>query len=203
MNNIKPNELLAFVIGVILGGTLTYVFFSNQHSHSHDGTHQITQPDEEYHVHADFLIYINDDKINLSEEVYMTTATQELHEHAHLHDGNGEVQHMHSEGITFAEFINSLGLTVTDDCISYNEETYCDNDTKQLQLFVNNELYDGPITGFEAKDEDRLLLYYGPYDEEKITTYMNEVKNDACYYSGTCPERGIAPPESCGLTCEL
>ena len=196
MDSIKKNELIAFAAGVLLGSFMTFQFLSAQNSTDH-------QHYDEYHVHADFLIYIQDEKIDLEKEIYMTTSEQELHEHAHLHDANGEVQHMHKEGITFAEFINSLGLNVTDECITYDGTEYCSSEEESLLLFVNNEQYEGSITNFEAMDEDRVLLYYGPYDEEKITGYMNEVKNDACFYSGTCPERGIAPPESCGLTCEI
>ena len=133
----------------------------------------------------------------------MTTAQQELHEHAHLHDGNGEVKHLHQREVAFAEFLDSLGVTLSDTCIIYEDEEYCSNETKELRLFVNNEPFSGAITDYEITDEDRLLVYYGEYDEETITRYLNEVKNDACYYSGTCPERGVAPPESCGLTCEI
>ena len=202
MTSIRKNEVLAFIFGIVVGGVFTSQLLVPTFS-THDGTHQITQPDEKYHVHADFLIYIRDEKIDLAEAIYMTTAEQELHEHAHLHDGNGEVKHLHSPEITFVEFMNSLGLNLTDDCLTYEGEKYCSNETEQLRLFVNDESFIGDITEYEITDEDRLLIYYGVYDEEVITSRMNEVKNDACYYSGTCPERGIAPPESCGLTCEL
>jgi hypothetical protein len=70
-------------------------------------------------------------------------------------------------------------------------------------LFVNGELFTSPITQYVPVDNDRILLYYGNYDLGTIQPYLDAIPNDACYYSGTCPERGIAPDEECGLTCEL
>jgi hypothetical protein len=70
-------------------------------------------------------------------------------------------------------------------------------------LFVNGELYSAPYTEYEPVDDDSILLYYGDPQNESIQSYIEEIPDDSCYYSGTCPERGIAPPESCGLTCEL
>jgi hypothetical protein len=176
---------------------------SEHYGHQHGHSHQITQPYEEYHVHADFLIYLNDEKVDLSGDAFMTTSEQELHDGAHLHDGNGEVLHLHQAGVTFSEFLASLGITLSNDCLTIDGEEYCTDDQRQLGLYVNYEPYPGDITAYEPLDDDSILLYFGEYDETKITAYMNEVKDDACYYSGTCPERGVAPAESCGLTCDI
>lgn len=196
MKQITRKELIAFAAGLLLGAALTYQFINVPKEHN-------DYLSDDYHVHADFLVYLNDAPLNLSEDDYMTTAEQELHEHAHLHDNEGQVQHMHEEGVTFAEFLESLGFELTPECMTVGEESYCTDEKNVLLLFVNDQPFEGDITTFEAKDEDRVLLYYGEYNAGKITTYLDEVGDDACYYSGTCPERGIAPPESCGLTCEL
>ena len=56
---------------------------------------------------------------------------------------------------------------------------------------------------FDLVDEDKVLLYYGDHSRENIESWFEQISNDACIYSYTCPERGTPPPESCGLTCEL
>lgn len=205
MKHIQKKELLACCLGVLIGALFAYQIVppDNHDEQKHGDAHQITQPDEDYHVHADFLLYVEDQKIDLSTDEYMTTAEQSLHKDAHLHDGNGEVKHIHAENITFVEFLGSLDILMTNDCITIDETQYCENDAKQFSLLVNNELYSGDYTEYVPVDDDRILIYFGDNVPEKITSFMNEVKNDSCYYSGTCPERGIAPPESCGLTCEL
>ncbi len=204
MKHIQKKEILACGLGILIGALFAYqILPDNDHAHTHEGTHQITQPDEEYHVHADFLIFVNGEQVDLSDESFMTTATQSLHTDAHLHDGNGEVKHIHAEGITFAEFLNSLNIQLDSTCLSIDDTEYCSSDSKVLALYVNNEPYEGVYEEYIPVDDDRVLLYFGENNPEQIATLMNQVKSDSCYYSGTCPERGIAPPESCGLTCEL
>jgi len=172
------------------------------HANHHDN-HPIADPfDSEYHVHADFHIVINGTLVNLDDNRFQTTSQQELHEGAHLHDNNGDVKHIHAEQVTFAGFLHSLGIALTDSCITL-DNTYCSGEVEEVLLFVNGELYATPISQYVPIDDDRILLYYGNYDLEAIQPYLDAVPDDACYYSGTCPERGVAPNEECGLTCEL
>lgn len=201
----RRTEIIACLVGLVIGASLTAWFIvpSGTLFSSPSTTHSITQTDEEYHIHADFLIYVNDTKLDMNREEFMTTNEQTLHTQAHLHDGNGEVLHLHEPGVTFAAFLESLSLVLTEDCLTVATTAYCTSEESQLSLYVNAEPYPGAITEYEPIDDDAILLYYGAYNKELITTYMNEVKDDACYYSGTCRERGVAPPESCGLTCEI
>jgi hypothetical protein len=204
------NELLACCLGIIVGGAGTALALGEMASllpgsggeHGH-GEHPIADPsDDEYHVHADFLVYLEHEKLDLAKPEYMTTDEQELHTAAHLHDGNGEVMHIHEKGVTFAEFITSLGFAITDTCLTTPAgEQYCETSEQKIQLYANGETVD--LATYEPVDDDQLLLYYGDPDHERISEYLKAIPDDACYYSGTCPERGVAPPESCGLTCEL
>lgn len=190
-----------FILGLVVGASFANILLPNHDNH-HD-QHPIADPfDSEYHVHADFHIVVNGTLVDLSDDVFQTTSQQELHEHAHLHDNNGDVKHIHAENVTFAEFLDSLQITLTDSCITLDNQ-YCSGETKEVLLFVNNELYTEPISQYVPIDNDRILVYYGVYDLETIQPYLDAVPDDACYYSGTCPERGVAPPESCGETCEL
>ncbi len=192
----KKIELVACAVGVIVGGLLMYAwqFVATP----------VTDPyDMPYHVHADFKIYIGNENIDLASDEYMTTVEQELSDHVHLHDNNGDVEHIHLEGVTFTEFLGTLGLTLTNDCLTYKDTKYCSNEKEKLQLFVNDTRYTDSIESYVPQDEDRVLVYYGNATNEDMRTFLDSVTDDACFYSGTCPERGIAPPESCGLTCEL
>ena len=200
-NSLQP--IIAFVLGACIGAGLVYFFL--QHTTASKHTHPIADPfDTEYHVHADFQIFVGDQQVDLTDDTFMTTGTNKVSEHAHLHDGNGEVKHIHSENITFASFLQSLDITLTADCLTlFEEDAMCSTPEQQVQLYVNEELYTEPLTEYEPVDDDRILLYYGNPENENVQTYNQEIPSDSCYYSGTCPERGIAPPESCGLTCEL
>lgn len=198
----NTQTLVAFFAGLLIGGITTNILLpENQHTH-HD-QHPIADPnDDEYHVHADFHIVVNNTLVNLDDDIFMTTSTQEPHEHLHLHDNNGDVEHIHIEDKTFVEFLSSLEIEVTNDCITL-DDTYCADDENVFQLYVNNELYEGNTTDYIPLDDDSVLLYYGLDDTDLITKHLSNVPDDSCYYSGTCPERGTAPPENCGGTCEL
>lgn len=197
-------EVFACLAGMLVGAAAAWFVFGNDTGDFPATTHPVADPyDTEYHVHADFLIYIEDEPVDLSADRYMTTNQQELHTDAHLHDNEGDVKHIHAEGVTFAEFLTALGLDTTDECITTPEgEQRCENDGNVLQLYVNGEVT-SPLTEYVPVDDDRMLLYYGSPDNPNIESYLDAIPSDSCYYSGTCPERGVAPPESCGLTCDL
>lgn len=186
--------LLPGVVLLLVAGASYYLY--QKHN-------PFTYYEDEVHVHADFLIYINDKKIDLTDVKYQSSAEQILHKNVHLHDGEDNVIHRHAEGITFAEFLGSVGFTLTNDCLTADtNETLCDSEGSVLTLYVNKEPY-SDIVSYIPQEEDQILLYYGTTDNPKLNDYLNAITDESCIFSGTCPERGIAPAESCGLTCEI
>ena len=191
MQKYLPGILVLLII--VLTGT--YHLYSSQQL--------FFQKSKEVHVHADFIVHINNQKLDLSSTTYQSTTEKALHPHVHLHDGDDHVVHRHADGITFVEFLGSLGYTVSNDCFTNKvNETFCTDTENILTLYVNKKPVD-KIVSYIAQEEDQVLLYYGTRDNPNITEYLNSVTDESCIYSGTCPERGIAPPESCGLTCEI
>ena len=201
MNNINWFALaLGFVAGIRLVG-MTF-----GHRHHSDDSHPIgyANNENEVHVHSDFLVHLSGETYDLSADKYQTSSTQELHAHIHLHDNNDEVIHRHDHGVTMGQFFSSLGFTLTDECIiDDTQNEFCSDDSAELLIFVNDERIQNPAS-YVNQEEDRILVYFGdPQASEKITELLLKITDRACIYSGTCPERGTAPPESCGLTCEL
>ena len=197
-NSAQP--VIAGIFGACVGAGLVYFFLQTSAT-----PHPIANPfDTEYHVHADFRIFVGEQQVKLTDDIFMTSNQRTVHKHAHLHDGNGEVKHIHAEDLTFASFLQSLAITLTDSCLTlFDGQALCSGEEQEVLLYVNNELYTEPLNQYVPVDDDRILLYYGNPQDQSIQTYLEEIPSDACYYSGTCPERGVAPPESCGLTCEL
>lgn len=187
---------VSFLAGVLLviGGHLVY-----QQAYASPATYE----GDEVHVHADFLLYINDEQIDFSGDQYQSSATQVLHPDFHFHDNEDHIIHRHAADLTLAAFLDSLGYTLTNECITTDSgQTHCSDEESELLLYVNGQTYDD-ITSYIPEDEDQVLLYYGAPDNLAIETYLDEVTDKACIYSGTCPERGLPPPESCGITCEI
>jgi hypothetical protein len=201
--NTSPQPIIACVLGACIGAGLVFMFLQNTTESEY--AHPIADPlDTEYHVHADFRIFVGDEQVDLTGDTFMTTGNHNVSEHAHLHDGNGEMKHIHTEDLTFASFLESVDINLTSSCLTlFGGETLCSGEEQEVLLYVNNELFTQPLTQYVPVDDDRILLYYGNSQDKNIQTYLEEIPSDSCYYSGTCPERGVAPPESCGLTCEL
>ena len=155
----------------------------------------------EVHVHADFAVYINENKLDFSQTAYQSSVGHEKDEHVHLHDGDGKVVHRHAEGVTFARFLQSVGYTLTKDCLTTDtNEQYCTDASSTLAFYVNGSPADR--TTYVPQEEDKILLIYGPEGAD-LKSQLASITDESCIHTGTCPERGVAPVESCGLTCDV
>lgn len=194
--------LAALAAGVATGAITTTILLGT-FSNTDEYTHSTDYKNTEYHTHADFLMIVNDKKVDLSDDSFMTIATRILHPGVHLHDNDGDVIHFHAPGITLPTFLDSIGFALSATCLQTTDNEVCVDDNNVLKLYVNGEDRSADIENYVSSDEDRVLLYYGTATNENLNNYLDAVTDNACFYSGTCPERGIAPPESCGLFCEL
>lgn len=159
--------------------------------------------DTDVHVHSDFAIYINDQRLVLTSDKYQSSPGNEKSEDVHIHDGNDHVVHRHADRITFADFLSSIGFTLTDDCFTMDTgEQYCTDDTNIFRLYVNESIVPNP-TEYITEEENRILVYYGTPNNPNLQGYLDSVTDESCIPSGTCPERGVPEVESCGLTCDL
>lgn len=183
---------ILIILAVILLAVFGYRFYLASQDHY----------DTEVHVHSDFAVYVNNQKLDFSQDKYQSSAGHEKNEHIHVHDKNGNVVHRHAEGVTFAEFLHSLGFMLTNDCFTLDTgEEFCTDASTTVALYVNGkEVKDK--TGYINQEKDRILLTVGTagatIDEE-----LASVTDEACVHSGTCPERGVPPVETCGLTCDV
>lgn len=190
-------EYIAFFLGILIGGTSMYYLSPADDNHTHD-----TQSDA-YHVHSDWVYILQGERVDLTGPEFQTTATQTTHPHLHLHDNDDRILHIHKEEQLFVDFLDSLDITLTDSCLTHLDgTTYCNDDTTEVTVYVNKVAHPDPAS-YVPQDEDQILLYVGPPDAPQLTTYFDSITDEACIYTGTCPERGTAPPEACGITCEL
>lgn len=209
MTTVTRPELIACAFGILVGALAYYYLLTGQlvpalPLTATESTHQHDEMTSEHHTHADFHIRIEERLLDLARPELMTTDTQELHPDVHLHDGVGTAVHFHAPDISFGAFLTSLGFSYTEGCLTtMDDETYCDSSDATWTLYVNGEPHAGDWFAYQPADLDRLLLFYGSSTDPQLDSYLKMIPDEACIYSGSCPERGTAPPESCGLTCEL
>ena len=160
------------------------------------------------HTHADFAVYIRNEKIDFARPEFMSDTEgygdeandhddhEHKHPYLHLHDGVGHVIHRHKPGLALAEFFESIGFTMTNSCMTvYKGEQYCDTGKEAWVMIINGE--EGRLQPeYVFTDLDQILLSYGASSMDPMLQWK-EMTDDSCLYSKTCPERGEAPPENC------
>ena len=143
------------------------------------------------HWHADMAIFINGQKISLSDGKYM-----DRDEAIHLHDTDASMLHIHQAGATLGEFFQSLNGELTATCLKFDEASFCNSLLVGLKIYVNGQrIWHGGQ--YQPSDLDRSLVSFGPWLSDRVTEQV-QVSDRACIYSQSCPERGLPPREACG-----
>lgn len=163
------------------------------------------------HTHADFAVWVNNVRKDFTDAKYMSHVPTEgevrddeamtesgsaLRKYLHLHDGNADVLHRHKPGLTVGEFFQTLGFLMTDTCMNMDDgKAVCNESDKKWRMFINGieKPYDGL---YIFADLDQILLTYGATSEQ-IKVQIDDLTDEACRYSRTCPERGEPPKENC------
>jgi hypothetical protein len=179
---------------VLIAGVIYYSVQRDDTAHQND----------EFHIHADLKVYINNKGLDLSLDRYQTGETHSGadngHSHTidmHIHDNFGSVLHLHAPGVSLGQFFETIGMRFTQSCfVLENAESYCNTEAKKLKMYVNGEL-EPELSGYVFSDLDKILITYGEDSEADILEQRATLTDDACIYSLTCPERGTPPPEEC------
>lgn len=202
-------NIIGLVILILLASILGYLLnpsggFQNDRDAGKTLSHPKGTSDEtKVHIHADFQMYIGDERVRFTDATYQSDTTNIHHSQIHFHDGNDDVIHRHAENVTLVEFFKSIGITITNKCLTLTNGTdYCSNEKDTLQLYVNS-VPELNIEKYIFNEEDRILLYYGNPQNANLELLKSGITDEACLYSGTCRERGDPPTEGCGLTCEV
>lgn len=154
-------------------------------------------PVDAYHIHADFKVFVDNQTVDFSKTQYQSKDSADLDTNIHLHDGNGNIIHIHKKGTPLAELFKSFGGDFTNSCLTYNsKDKFCNQSDKTLKLYVNGKI-DNQFGNYIPNDLDQILITFGNEPQNIIDTELKSVTNDACIYSNKCPERGKPPSEDC------
>lgn len=143
-------------------------------------------PEKEFHVHADFKVFINGHEIDFSLPRYNIR-----NRYIHLHTDNdfgGNVIHIEGRNATMGEFFLSLAMNFNSTCFATPEE-FCNSEARTLKFYISgkrNELYEM----YEPADLDRILISYGNETEEMIQQQADSITKLACVFSNKCPVPG-------------
>lgn len=110
------------------------------------------------HIHAVFSIFTEGTK-----RVFTDAKYHERSEKVHLHASNPETIHIHSPGITWQEFFDSLPMKLTQDCLTTGTgQKFCTNANLALKFYLNgNGERSQNLLSQEIRDRDLLLVSFG------------------------------------------
>lgn len=114
------------------------------------------------HIHADFAVWVNGEKLDFSGSQYMSAPLAEEaslflipqavahgdeddghtvpgREYLHLHDGNGSVIHRHKPGLTLGDFFTSIGLQMTKECLTLDAYQFGQLDPDWIKDFARTK----------------------------------------------------------------
>lgn len=154
---------------------------------------------EEYHVHADFKVYLDDEIFDFNKTEFMSTPYKHLSEDVHLHDYNPNVIHFHKDGVSLGGFFESLGMSFTQECFDTGRQNYCNDSSRRLYFYVNG-VQNSVFEKYVPRDLDKILIYYG--EAEPLQEVIESVTSQSCIYSEKCPvpEGFVLPEENCSVS---
>ena len=203
----KLRNIIAAVVFFFIGGVVTLYIVKYEVD---------IVPEPVFHEHADFVLFLDGERFDFAKDEFMSikpcvaksnswipTAYAhglDLEEVVDLHNRDGNVVHVHQEGVTWHDFFESLKMGLEDNLfVDHEGNQYKSNDSNEFRFVVNGERVE-TIVEREIRDLDQVLISYGPRDEDPniLSVQYGQVTNSACLFSGSCPHRGVPPLESCG-----
>lgn len=153
---------------------------------------QYEQNPDPNHTHADFAVWVDGQQVDFSDPQYMSGVSYDEHSHdeedeyhhkyLHLHDENGAVIHRHKPGLTIGEFFSSLNFTFPEP-------------HERFTMWVNGQQMDFDLD-YVFDDMDQILLTNSA-GSAQVMHELEQLTDEACLYSQTCPWRGDPPSENC------
>jgi hypothetical protein len=175
------------IVGALLGALLILAIRVATFKHEHT------------HYHANFAVYINGKREEFKgPQYYKEVATCSAYgditdpgKRAHMHEEVNSVVHVHDNAVTWEQFFNNIGWTVSAHTIETDSGTmYTDSDTNKVHIIADGQDY----TGFDGissfmntviKDRSRVLISFGDVSDQQVQDEYKSVANTAKKYDET------------------
>lgn len=109
------------------------------------------------HYHGGIQVVIDGNELDFSRPEFQLQS-----DHFHFESGNGDRWHVHSKGVTLAYAMNTLGIEVTADSLTYQGTTYRDGeDGTTVRVRVNGEPVEPRTYVLQPDDQIRIVVETG------------------------------------------
>tara|TARA_Y100000590_G_scaffold426695_1_gene536079 strand:- start:4380 stop:5024 length:645 start_codon:yes stop_codon:yes gene_type:complete len=162
---------------------------------------------EQVHYHANFAVFINGERLDLSSTRYMHDVSCKVDpgamlpvDRAHMHENIHDVVHVHHEGTTWGHFFQNLDFAIGDNfLITDNGDSFFSDNDKQMK-FVLDGIEVFSVFNRVIESEDRLLISFGSESiGEVIDLQLPEIPSTASLFNqspqdtGGCSVIKVAP----------
>ena len=149
-------------------------------------------PEHATHFHANFAVFVNGQRLDLSADRFMEDvskckaepAQQDPPDRAHLHSRDHDVVHVHAPATSWANLFTNLHMALGDEwMVLPTGEALRRMDERSLH-FVLNGVSVGGIANRTIHSKDRLLVSYGDETPEQlVATQFAVVKSNAAEFN--------------------
>lgn len=131
-----------------------------------DSLPQLTMEGEVLHIHQHLDLYIDGQPIQVPADIGINESAGWLSP-IHVHDTTGiiHVESPYVATFTLGEFFDVWGVRFTTQCIG----SYCTNESKNLRVYVNGELYQGDPREIPLASHQEIVIAYGTAAELPAT----------------------------------
>ena len=136
------------------------------------------------HQHIDLLIHVDGQIIDLNQTQYAHQSN-----YAHLHQNETDVIHLHAINIPLNWFMDSLNIPMTDSSLTLDGQTYNEDELNKLHIIIKGEEIDD--IEYVLQDEDKLLVLYGPENEEEIEEIIELIPDRARVVNARAPDENV------------
>lgn len=150
-------------------------------------------PDHATHYHANFAIFVNGQRLDLTADRFMEDVTRckadpalmEPRDRVHLHNRDHDVVHVHADAATWSHLFANLRMGLGDDwMVTHTGELLRNADGRRLTFILNGTPISDPGSRV-IRSEDRLVVNHGPETAEQVlATRFPAVKSNAGEFNG-------------------
>lgn len=126
------------------------------------------------HDHASILFMSGDEALSLCEAKYMLKSPL-----VHFENNDCVTIHKHAIGITLPYFLETLGITLTEECLVLaGDKRYCADKDRRIAVVVNGaEVPVADLPYYELRNNDHILINHGNEAGSALLFKYNQVPN--------------------------
>lgn len=170
-NTSKSKLLLIFILGALVAAALIL------------GVRYYSLISNTTHYHATFAVFVNGQRQEFEEAgfyeevVSCTLAEENPAARVHMHRPDNDIVHVHDDQVTWGNFFENIGFSISDRHLKTNSQLYVGRDSSPVVFWLNGQPVRSPANRV-IENEDVLMVSYGTANEPALRQQYEATSND-------------------------